>query len=65
MTKIGNARVSTVDQDYDGQITKLEDEGYEIIRSKKVSGASRDDREELKTIIQFLRQGDECNRTQG
>ncbi|MEP3629230.1 MAG: recombinase family protein, partial [Hyphomicrobiales bacterium] len=59
MTKIGYARVSTVDQDYDGQITKLEDEGCEIIRSKKVSGASRDGREELKTIIEFLRQGDE------
>ncbi|MEP3629181.1 MAG: recombinase family protein [Hyphomicrobiales bacterium] len=59
MTKIGYARVSTVDQDYDGQIAKLEDEGCEIIRSEKVSGASRDGRKELKTIIEFLRQGDE------
>lgn len=59
MTKVGYARVSTVDQDFDGQLAKLKAEGCEIIRSEKVSGASRDGREELKTIIEFLRQGDE------
>lgn len=59
MTKIGYARVSTIDQDYEGQVTKLKTEGCEIIRSEKVSGASRDGREELITIIEFLRQGDE------
>lgn len=59
MTKVGYARVSTVDQDFDGQVAKLKAEGCEIIRSEKVSGASRDGREELKTIIEFLRQGDE------
>lgn len=59
MTKIGYARVSTVDQDFEGQVAKLKAEGCEIIRSEKVSGASRDGREELKTIIEFLRQGDE------
>lgn len=57
MTKIGYARVSTSDQDYDGQIAKLEAEDCEIIRSEKVSGVSLKDRQELKTIIEFLRQG--------
>lgn len=59
MTKVGYARVSTSDQDYEGQIAKLKAEGCEIIRSEKVSGASLKDRQELKTIIEFLRQGDE------
>lgn len=59
MKKVGYARVSTSDQDYDGQIAKLKAEGCEIIRSEKVSGASRKDRQELKTVIEFLRQGDE------
>ncbi|MBO6815761.1 MAG: recombinase family protein [Rhizobiaceae bacterium] len=57
MTKIGYAQVSTSDQDYDGQIAKLEAEDCEIIRSEKVSGVSLKDRQELKTIIEFLRQG--------
>ncbi len=59
MTKVGHARASTVDQDFNGQVAKLKAEGCEIIRSEKVSGARRDGREELKTIIGFLRQGDE------
>jgi DNA invertase Pin-like site-specific DNA recombinase len=59
MTKIGYARVSTDDQDFDGQLAKLKAEGCEIIRSEKVSGASREGRTELQTIIEFLRQGDE------
>lgn len=59
MAKIGYARVSTTDQDLDVQHDKLRDAGCEIIRSEKVSGASRDGREELQTIIAFLRPGDE------
>ncbi|WP_306257393.1 recombinase family protein [Pararhizobium sp. IMCC21322] len=59
MTKIGYARVSTTDQDLDLQQNKLKAEGYEIIRSAKVSGATRAGREELQTIIEFLRTGDE------
>ena len=59
MTKIGYARVSTTDQDLDLQHNKLKAEGCEIIRSEKVSGASRAGREELQTIIEFLRAGDE------
>lgn len=59
MTKIGYARVSTTDQELDVQLEKLKAEGCEIIRAEKQSGASRDGREELKTIIEFLRKGDE------
>ncbi|ESY77460.1 resolvase [Mesorhizobium sp. LNHC220B00] len=59
MSRIGYARVSTVDQDLDTQVTKLKAEGCSIIRSEKVSGASRDGRPELATIIDFLRPGDE------
>ncbi|MDG4898163.1 recombinase family protein [Mesorhizobium sp. WSM4976] len=59
MSRIGYARVSTVDQDLDTQIAKLRAEGCSIIRSEKVSGASRDGRDELATIIDFLRPGDE------
>ncbi len=59
MARIGYARVSTLDQDLDIQIAKLKTEGCEIVRSEKVSGASRDGRTELATILDFLRPGDE------
>src|SRR5690606_31678955 len=53
------ARVSTSDQDAELQIAKLKSEGCEIVRAEKVSGASRAGRDELETVIQFLRAGDE------
>ncbi|WP_375598490.1 recombinase family protein [Devosia sp. Naph2] len=59
MARIGYARVSTSDQDAELQIAKLRAEGCEIVRAEKVSGASRAGRDELETIIQFLRSGDE------
>jgi len=59
MARIGYARVSSLDQDLDMQLSKLEAEGCSIIRSEKVSGASRDGRKELATILDFLRDGDE------
>lgn len=59
MARIGYARVSTVDQDLDQQHDRLKAEGCEIIRSEKVSGASREGRNELATIIDFLRPADE------
>lgn len=59
MTKIGYARVSTTDQDYDGQVERLKAEGCTTIRKEKVSGASRDGRDELAAILDFLRPGDE------
>jgi DNA invertase Pin-like site-specific DNA recombinase len=59
MARIGYARVSSLDQDLDGQVARLKEEGCAVIRSEKVSGASRDGRPELATIIEFLRPGDE------
>lgn len=59
MARIGYARVSTTDQDVDAQIARLTSEGCEIVRAEKISGASRDGRAELATIITFLRPGDE------
>jgi len=59
MTKIGYARVSTIDQDFEIQQQRLKAEGCVIVRAEKVSGANRDGRTELATIIEFLREGDE------
>ena len=59
MTLIGYARVSSASQDLDIQIGKLTDAGCEVIRSETVSGASRDGRSELNTVLEFLRNGDE------
>ena len=59
MARIGYARVSTLDQDLDGQVARLKAEGCAVIRSEKVSGGSREGRVELATIIEFLRSGDE------
>lgn len=55
----GYARVSTTDQDLEAQLGKLKAEGCEVVRSEKVSGASRDGRSELATVLDFLRPGDE------
>jgi DNA invertase Pin-like site-specific DNA recombinase len=57
-TLIGYARVSTHDQDLDVQTSALKAAGCAIIRSEKVSGASRDNRTELQTVLEFLRPGD-------
>lgn len=59
MARIGYARVSTLDQDLKIQQERLLAEGCEIVRCEKVSGASRQGRNELATIIEFLREGDE------
>ena len=58
MSVYGYARVSTVDQDLAIQVQALRDAGCDIIRSEKVSGTSRQGREELNTLLQFLRDGD-------
>ncbi|TXM72838.1 recombinase family protein [Methylobacterium sp. WL69] len=59
MARIGYARVSTLDQDINGQLARLTAEGCTLIRSEKVSGGSREGRTELATVIDFLRPGDE------
>lgn len=59
MARIGYARVSTLDQDLEGQVARLTAEGCTLIRSEKASGGSREGRTELATVIEFLRTGDE------
>ena len=59
MPRIGYARVSSVGQDLDIQKAALAGAGCEIVRAETGSGASRDGRGELATIIEFLREGDE------
>ncbi len=58
MTTIGYARVSSTDQNTDTQIAKLKSAGCEVIRQEKVSGRSRDGRNELETTLDFIRAGD-------
>lgn len=59
MARIGYARVSTLDQDLDNQLERLRAEGCNVVRAEKVSGASRNGRTELETVLSFLRPGDE------
>jgi DNA invertase Pin-like site-specific DNA recombinase len=56
--QIGYARVSTIDQDLSVQIAALEATGCSTIRSEKRSGTSLQGREQLETILSFLREGD-------
>jgi len=58
MNRIGYARVSTLGQSTDTQVERLKAAGCSIVRAEKVSGGSREGRDELATIIEFLREGD-------
>lgn len=55
---IGYARASTEDQDCTIQEEALRRAGCTIIRAEKRSGTTREGREELKTVLEFLRAGD-------
>ena len=55
---IGYARVSTEDQDCAVQEEALRTAGCTIIRSEKRSGTTTDGRQELETVLSFLREGD-------
>jgi predicted site-specific integrase-resolvase len=55
---IGYARVSTTDQDLDIQVAALKREGCTTIRSEERSGTTTEGRAELKTVLDFLREGD-------
>jgi DNA invertase Pin-like site-specific DNA recombinase len=58
MTTIGYARVSTTDQNLELQENALRAAGCELIRSEKRSGTTTSGREELRTVLDFLRTGD-------
>jgi DNA invertase Pin-like site-specific DNA recombinase len=57
--KYGYARCSSVSQDTAIQVDALKAVGCEIIREEKVSGTSMKGRDELNTLLEFLREGDE------
>lgn len=57
-TTIGYARASSDDQDCTIQEETLKAAGCTIVRSEKKSGTSRQGREQLDTILEFLHEGD-------
>lgn len=57
--KYGYARVSSSGQDLTIQVEALTNAGCETIRREKVSGTSVQGRDELNTLLEFLRDGDE------
>jgi len=58
MTIIGYARVSSGSQDLSIQEAALRGAGCDTIRAEKRSGTTTQGREELRTILDFLRAGD-------
>jgi len=59
MPRIGSARVSTLDQDHALQEARLRAAGCQIVRAEKASGKGREGRDELASILEFIRAGDE------
>ena len=57
MTVIGYARVSTTDQNLELQASALRAAGCDVIRSEKRSGTTTAGRDELRTVLDFLRSG--------
>ena len=57
--KVGYARVSSVGQNLQSQEDALKKENVERIFSEKVSGTSTKGRDQLKEMLNFVREGDE------
>ena len=57
--KVGYARVSSVGQNLQSQEDALKKENVERIFAEKVSGTSTKGREQLKEMLNFVREGDE------
>ncbi len=58
MTTFGYARVSTSDQDLTVQMDGLKAAGCDLVRFEKVSGTSMSGRDELATLLDFIRPDD-------
>ena len=59
MSRFGYARVSTEDQSTDLQVERLKEYGCSPIRAEKMSGKSLEGRDELTSLMEFIREGDE------
>ena len=57
--KVGYARVSSVGQNLESQLIALKEYGCEKIFQEKVSGTSTKGREQLKEMLNFVRESDE------
>lgn len=58
MAVIGYARVSSQSQSHDIQIKELQALGCEKIYQEKISGKSTNNREQLQSMIEYVREGD-------
>jgi DNA invertase Pin-like site-specific DNA recombinase len=58
MSRIGYARVSTLDQDTAIQVAALHAARCDVIREEQASGTTTTGRPELATVLAFLRPGD-------
>ena len=58
MACYGYARVSSIDQDHSLQTHALRTAGCKIVRVEKASGTSREARDELNLLLEFLNNGD-------
>lgn len=58
MAIYGYARVSTTDQDLTIQLEALKTAGCGIVRAEKISGTTRQGRDELNLLMEFMREGD-------
>ena len=56
--RYGYARVSTTGQDLQSQITRLNQEGCEIIYSEKITGTANAQRTEFQRLLDVLEDGD-------
>src|SRR3984893_4619174 len=58
MAIYGYARVSSSDQSTDTQVQRLKAVGCQVVRTEKVSGKSREGRDQLATLLEFIGPGD-------
>ena len=58
MAKYGYARVSSQSQSTDVQTKTLQDASCAVVKTEKLSDSSRDGRNELANILDFLQSGD-------
>jgi DNA invertase Pin-like site-specific DNA recombinase len=58
MSKVGYARVSSTDQDFEGQIERLNASGCTRVFAEKASGKSTNGRHELRKALRALKPGD-------